>query len=311
MERAATRRLGWLAGLVAWGLLACAHAGPGASPTGRHGEPGPLLWLAEAPRGDGAFFLLGSVHLGDPRMLDLGETVRAAYDASDELVVEVDLSQVEPTEMAELVVRYARLTPPATVQDVLSEETWLALARYLDSRGLAREAFLPLEPWFVSVSIVQLELGRAGYQPELGVDHLFIDASLDRKPIVALETAASQLQVLDSLSPQVQDLMLNDTLSRVDELAGETEQMIQAWQEGDEQALHELVFGAVEELPELDAFYERVYFERNRTMVAQLAELAQDGRTRFVVLGAGHMLGEEGIPALLGRRGYRVQAVRR
>ena len=58
---------------------------------------------------------------------------------------------------------------------------------------------------------------------------------------------------------------------------------------------------------ELDGFYERLFFERNRRMVARLLELGQDGRTRFVVLGAGHMLGEEGIPALLARQGYRVE----
>ena len=71
------------------------------------------------------------------------------------------------------------------------------------------------------------------------------------------------------------------------------------------------MFEAIDDAPELDVFYERVFFERNRNMVAQLLELAPDGRTRFVVLGAGHMVGEEGVPALLGRRGYRVTSVGR
>jgi uncharacterized protein YbaP (TraB family) len=105
--------------------------------------------------------------------------------------------------------------------------------------------------------------------------------------------------------------LLSDTLSRADALAGETEQLIRAWKQGDEQRLQALVFQALDDTPGLDVFYERVFYQRNHNMVLRLLELAHDGRTRFVVLGAGHMVGDEGIPALLGRRGYRVRAVGR
>ena len=311
VERAWARVFACCAGLLASGLLACAPGGPAPAAAPGAVRAGPLLWLAEAPEGEAAFFLLGSVHLGDRRMLDLGDAVDEAFAASDELVVEIDLSRVQAREALELSQRYALLPPPKTVQDVVSEETWRALTDYLESRGLAREPFVGMKPWFLSFSIVQVELGRAGYQTDLGVDRLFIEDAASQKPIVALETVASQLAVLDAISPEVQELMLSDTLSRADSLAGETDQLVEAWSRGDEQRIHDLVFQDLERTPELDGFYESVFFERNRQMAARLLELAKDGRMRFVVLGAGHMVGEEGIPALLARSGYEVRRVGR
>lgn len=311
MKRAVARGLVWLAGAIACGLLACAQGGPAPGEASDGGGAGPLLWLAEAHEGDGAYFLLGSVHLGDGRMLKLSDTVHAAFEAADELVVEIDLSRVSQREVQELTTRFAALPAPQTLEDVLSEGTWQAFTGYLESRGFAREPLVRMRPWFVSFTIVQLELGRAGYHAELGVDRVFIDEAASRKPIVALETMASQFEVLDSMAPEVQELLLSDTLARADELAATTEALIRAWQGGDEQRLQQLVFQGLDEVPELDAFYERVFFERNRGMTARLLELARDGKTRFVVLGAGHMVGEEGIPALLGRQGFRVQLVER
>ena len=80
---------------------------------------------------------------------------------------------------------------------------------------------------------------------------------------------------------------------------------------GDEERLHQKVFRPLELSSKLDSFYERFFFERNRNMAGQRGELAEDGKTRFVVLGTGHMIGAQGTPALLGRRGYRVSTLGR
>ena len=307
MKRAIGRGLAGLAGIFVCGLLGCAQGGAAPALEASAPRGAPLLWRAEAPEGGGAFYLLGSVHMGDTRMLELGDTIRRAYEASDELVVEIDLSSVSPSEVQVLVNRFAVLPAPKTLEDVLPEETWQELTSYLESRGVAPDSLARMKPWFVSLTIVQIELTRAGYQEELGVDQLFIGDAAGTKPIVPLETLASQFEVFDSTSRDVQEILLADTLSRVDELAGTTDDLVLAWEEGDEARLEELVFQGLRETPELDGFYERLFFERNRRMVARLLELGQDGKTRFVVLGAGHMLGEEGIPALLARQGYRVE----
>jgi uncharacterized protein YbaP (TraB family) len=127
------------------------------------------------------------------------------------------------------------------------------------------------------------------------------------KPIVELETVASQAQAFDRLPASLQELMLKDNLALADHLVEGIAELVDAWKAGDEARLEDLVFSPLARFPEFEVFYDLVFFQRDERMTAQLAELLGDGKTRLVVLGAGHMVGSRGIPTRLAERGYRVQ----
>jgi uncharacterized protein YbaP (TraB family) len=103
--------------------------------------------------------------------------------------------------------------------------------------------------------------------------------------------------------------MLSDALDRSARFSGATEDLMEAWQRGDEQMLEALVFQPVEQNKDFEAFYEAIFFQRNEVMGDRLVALASDGKTRFVVVGAGHLLGPRGIPALLCADGFEVARV--
>ena len=52
-----------------------------------------------------------------------------------------------------------------------------------------------------------------------------------------------------------------------------------------------------------------MYLARNRNMARGIAGLIDQGGEWFVVIGAAHMVGTEGIPALLAKRGYLVRQI--
>jgi uncharacterized protein YbaP (TraB family) len=298
-----------LAGILAAALLACAGPAPDAvTPQQPASRAAPAVWRATAPgAGAGSLYLLGSVHMGTRQMLDLGQPVEEAYRRSDELVVEVDVTRLGLEEMVALIERYATFAPPRTLRDVLSPPVLGQLEAYLAERDVPLANVERFKPWFVSFVVAQLELQAAGYEVELGVDHVLMERASAEKPIVELETVASQLQMLDRLPAPLQELMLEDILARVDHFAEEVAELVDAWKAGDESRLEDLVFSPLARFPELEVFYDLVFFQRNERMTARLAELAGDGKTRLVVLGAGHMVGSRGIPAQLGERGYRVR----
>lgn len=295
-----------LASWLACGLMAC--AGTGSTPSA--GTLDPAVWHARNPGSGGVLFLLGSVHIGTDAMRALGGVVDEAFDRAEELVVEVDVTRLPESEATAMVKRYAELRPPQRLPDLLSPSTRQMLAEYLTRRNLDAAMFESLKPWFAAMLVTQVEFRQAGYQFELGVDYLLLERAQGHKPVVGLETMESQFELLDRLPAPLQELMLKDALARVDHLQQEVAGLIEAWERGDEAALEKLLFSAREEYPEIEPFYDRVFFERNENMASQLAGLAADGRTRLVVLGAGHMVGDRGVPALLARRGYRVERLR-
>jgi len=269
----------------------------------------PLLWHARAP-GGGDLYLLGSVHLRAVDAQALGREIQQAYAASNELVVEVDLSHMTPADGKASTERYAMLPPQLTLDALISPETRELLARYVKSRDLPADQIQRYKPWFVAQLVLVTELRAAGYDAELGVDRAFIDQASGEKSIVGLETIASQFAMLDGLSLELQELMLKDTLLRIDELEDSTRKLLAAWSDGDEAELERQIFEPLEEVPELEAYYDALIWQRNTSMAARLVELASDGQTRFVVLGAGHMVGSKGIPAQLAAQGFAVERIR-
>ena len=297
-----------LSALATLAGFGCATAGfeAGCSTQAGSRTSAPLLWHAAEPVHGGALYLFGSIHFeiaGAPQFTD---DIEAAFVRSDELVVEIDLSDAAGSEFAAGLGARGRLEPPTTLADVLSPPTLARLEEYLTERGLGFAFVEGMKPWYVTNLLVLMELREGGYEAEHGVDRRFIQQSGD-KPIVELETAAEQLDLLDRLPLRVQEVMLWDALNRSREFDRATDQLIDAWRRGDERALQELVFRPIGEGADFESFYESIFFRRNEEMARRLAELARDGKTRFAVLGAGHMLGPRGIPSLLCDRGFEVR----
>jgi hypothetical protein len=263
------------------------------------------VWRADHSE-HGTLFLLGSVHLNKERIGNLGPAVGAAWQGSEELVVEIDTSALSSGEISALMERYGILTPPLTLADVLPAELWQRIVVYVRSRGISEKSIMNWKPWFLYLVLIQLEFARAGYESENGVDELFVRAAEGTMPIVALESMDSQLEIFDQLPALLQQQLLEDALTQADDVPNEVAALVDAWMRGDADRLTELVFQPLDEKPELAIFYDRVFFQRNRSMTAGLEEIARDRKTRLVVVGAGHMLGAEGIPTLLEERGWSV-----
>lgn len=300
-----SRGVAWAAALVAIG---CAGAGSErAAPAVATATP--LFWHAQAPGGGGSFYLLGSVHLRAADAPAFGPEIAQAYARSDQLVVEVDVSQLTPDELDAQTRRYAMLPPHLRLDALLEPATRERLAAYVEAHELPADELQRYKPWFASQMILMSELAAAGFDAELGVDRAFVEQASGEKPIEGLETLASQFAMLDGQTLAVQELMLNDVLLRSDDLVAKTGALLDAWSRGDEGALEQKIFQPTAELPELESFYAAFFWRRNAAMVARLVELSGDGQTRFVVLGAGHMLGARGIPALLAAQGFVVERV--
>jgi len=270
----------------------------------------PTLWRALGEDGHEAFYLMGSVHVGRAGMLSFPPPVERAWERADELVLEVEPDDLEAGAMR-AALRYGRIEPPATLRDRLSPRALDALSRYLETQDESLGLYLQVAPWAIALQIVAREAARAGLDPRHGVDRHFAQRAEGTKPVVGLETAASQLEMLAHLPRATQEALLLDTLEHVGDVRSEAEALVDAWARGDDVAVERVFYRSMYEAPELSVYFEQLILGRNETMTKRLASLARDGKLRFVVVGAGHMVGERGIPALLRDYGYRLDEVER
>jgi hypothetical protein len=296
-----SRALRLLTLLVAASLAGCAMLSA---------PPAPQLlpfWRISREDGvGGSAHLLGSMHVAKSA-LALDPAIESALAEADEIALEVAPSELEPGKLLELVVALGQLPPGQSLAQLVSARTMRRLARRVAASGTPLAVWERWEPWLVSLMLANDELEGAGFSVESGIEPV-VGATATRagKPTRGLETAREQIERFDALPLETQELLLSDSL---DPRRSRSEDSLEAaWRNGDLGALAREIFESPKG-PAAAPYFESIYFARNRSFADDIAQLVDTGGRWFVAIGAGHMVGADGIPQLLAARGYRVERI--
>jgi uncharacterized protein len=101
-----------------------------------------------------------------------------------------------------------------------------------------------------------------------------------------------------------QDKMLADTLKNLDTEKANVNKLADAWQAGDLLAVERIVLQDLKQDPQM---YQRLLVERNRNWLPKLEALFARRGHAFVVVGAAHLVGPDGLLAMLKAKGYSVE----
>lgn len=290
---------------------ACASTPAGSRQGAGAGGSRAFLWEVTRPGApDKPLFLTGSVHVGRPGQFVFPPSLEAAFARSDVLAVELDPDAADPAQAQQAMMRLGFLPPPDGLSQHLSPETRKLLPAALERAGLPPQAAERMRPWMLSVMLAVTELQKAGYSEEGGIDRMLLQRARGKKQVVELETMDEQLQSLAGLPDSLQDLMLREQLEQTGEAEKTFAQMTSAWERGDPEALARLVFDEARN-PDYRPYYEAIFYRRNRLMADRIAALVDAPGTHFVVVGAGHLVGDQGVPALLEKKGFKVRQLPR
>jgi uncharacterized protein YbaP (TraB family) len=191
----------------------------------------------------------------------------------------------------------------ATLRGVLGDD-YASIRERAGQSGLDLESLDRFAPWFVATLMLQLELAKRGFLPELGIEQqLASRAAVDGKPIEGLETVEQQFAVLGGLPLAEQKRFLLMTMEESTQLDAQVEDLVGAWQRGDTEALARMLSDEFDDFPEL---YRPLTEDRNRAWVQQLVRLLDDRDDYLVVVGALHLVGRNSVVDLLRLRGYTV-----
>lgn len=281
-------------------------AGGAAAQDGRfdHG----VLWRLDPPDGGRPSHLLGTMHIADPRVLDVPAAVLEALAASDTAVFEV----IEGMAAQQAVAASMFYDDGRTLEDVLGPELWQETLAAARPYGLTSPLVRRYKPWGLMV-MLSLPVDQMRMMMEQGtvLDTLLQErAAADGKAVVGLETAAEQVAVFEAMDEDDQIALLASLVASKAQNDRAFELMIRFYLARD---LAGLV--AIDEALEnsleaeiLARFMERLKTARDGLMFERLQPLLDDGGL-FIAVGALHLTGESGLLERFAAAGYGVDAV--
>ena len=281
---------------VAVGLRPAASAAQSAA--GRN-----FLWKVQS--GAAVLYLAGSVHALTAANYPLNPAYQRAFDASGALVEEIDLAEADPLSGGLSILAKGMYTDGRTFNSVVSKQTASRVAARLAGTPFALDLIQPMKPWMVMMLIETLELQAGGFDANLGLDKYFFDkATAAKKTVIGLETAASQIDRFDKMTEAQQEELLVNALAENDAERTNLKSLISAWQRGDAPAMEKLM---LEGFQGNTAAYTSLITERNRNWIPQLEACFRRPSPCFVVVGAAHVVGPDGLLVMLRSKGYRIE----
>ena len=250
-------------------------------------------------------YVLGSIHLGKKEVYPLPQKIENAFVQSDALVVEANVNDIQKID-TQKIMENAFYPANDKLEKHVSPETFEWVKKETEGLGIPLDLLNKQKPWFLAMTLVALESMKLGLDPNLGIDKYFLSKA-EGKKIIELESLEYQISVLSGFSDNDQELFLIYTLKDLHIMEQEVNQLIQAWVSGDTQRMESILTRSVSEDKRLSGIFEKLIFERNRGMASKIENFLRTKETYFVIVGAGHLVGSQGVIGLLGGKGYLIE----
>jgi uncharacterized protein YbaP (TraB family) len=261
------------------------------------------VWKVQ--KDESIIYLGGTFHLLRQSDFPLPMEFDKAYRASDILVFETDLGKLmEPSTQQKLMSK-AMYTDGSTIENHLSPQTYSLLNEYCASKGIPLAAIKQFKPSIVVVTITVMELAKMGVTAE-GVDLFFYQlAARDNKTVEGLETVEEQIHFVVGMGEGNEDAFVTHSIKDLESIMQKYESMVDAWKTGDAKKLNDLMVAELKtKTPKL---YKELIVDRNENWLPMIDAYQKTLEKEFILVGAGHLVGPDGIVKALRKKGYKVE----
>ena len=261
------------------------------------------VWVVTS--GSNKVYLGGTVHLLRTTDYPLPEEFEQAYDDSDRLYFETDINSMNDLAVQTRMLQQLTYSDARTLKSVLSTEAYNALSNHLDTVGMPIMLMEKFKPGLVVSTLQVIEFQKLGFTPQ-GVDVYFNNRALgDAKPVGELESVQAQIDFIANMGEGNESEFILLSLKDMQEIATTMDDLIAAWRTGDNNALAELFVDDMK--AESEELYEVLLVERNINWLPIIEQMFNQDGIEFVLVGAAHLVGEDGLLNLLQAKGYQVE----
>lgn len=263
----------------------------------------PAVWVV---RGKAATVVLfGSVHLLPPGLDWEPEKLKRALADAQDVWFEIPIDDAANLAAGQAAIAAGMQPQGVTLRAQLTTRDQARLARAALVCGLPVEGLDRLKPWFADVTLSVASYRMAGAAVEQGVERQVsatLPASVERH---AFETPAEQIGYLSAAPVPDQVASLRETLDELDQGPASYRRLVRAWMAGDARALRREALKPM--MSQAPGVYKSLVSDRNHRWVETIARRLQGSGQAVVIVGVGHLVGPDGVPALLRARGFKVE----
>lgn len=262
----------------------------------------PALWTVHGPKG--TVYLVASLHLLPPDLQWRRPEIDAAMSRADSFVFEVPTGPSEHAEETQFIFDNGLLPTGDKLSAHLDEDGKRDFRRALHLAGMDQRNIDQKQPWLAEVVLTVQAMYRrkytAAHTPE-GEAHAF--ALTNGKEIRYLDTTRQQLEFLAGADRSQGVDQFRTILADFPNQPAREQRFVEAWATADLGLSASLITAGLRDLPD----EQKLLDERNRDWAGQIQGMLQEGRTFFVAVGMAHLVGPQGVPALLRARGLIVE----
>jgi uncharacterized protein len=264
----------------------------------------PALWTVHSPTATA--YILGSIHLLPPNMLWRTPAINSALEASDVYVFEAPLDSAGMAAVTAFVREHGLLPPGETLPSLLDGRAQKDFHDAVALTDLPENRLDNMRPWLASIALETAYMEKQHYSPMSGVDRQVFDiATAHGKSIRCFETVDQQLSLLtppdEKLEVQEFDVDIRQFKTEMSSLGP----FVDAWASGKAERVGALLNKDLDEEP---GARKALIDDRNKAWLTKLDGMMSEHHTYFITVGAGHLVGPRGVPALLKAKGFRVDS---
>ncbi len=260
------------------------------------------LWSIETA--NSTIFLMGSMHISPNDIYPLPEVIEHAYNQCSKVIFEADIKAVNDPSFQTKIMTLGVYPEGDNLKDNVSVQTFNLLKKRVDATGIPMQQLSRLKPWLCALTLSSIELLKLGFNPLLGIDMYFFNkAKKDGKEMQGFETAQFQLELMSQMTRKQEEMMLRQTLKDLEVIEKDAAKLVEYWRTGNSKGLDSLISKSFKGLPEL---YDRWFLSRNKKWLAEIKKLIGKTENIFIVVGAGHLVGKDGLVELLRGQNYEI-----
>jgi uncharacterized protein len=267
-------------------------------------HPKGLLWKIDKT-GQKTSYLYGTMHVGDPRVVNLAPEVEVAFRNADRFAMEMLLN----FRAQAIIFSGSFFNDGRTLRTVMQPDKYKKLLALLNRRFFVPESLIVnMRPWAVLVMLMIPEEARSNIESTVDMV-LYRRAAMRKIPLLGLETAEEQLAVFESLTIEEQLWMLNKSVEEYNKISDQMPSMLNTYVNRDLEGLVRLQEKYMYDDSDIDdRFMHSLIDKRNIRMVDRMQGYLKQGNA-FIAIGALHLPGKNGVLHLLEQQGYVVKSI--